>query len=117
MEPALLCLVVGLGLVLFVIRNLTQPQILSAEQIGALLLLALSMVLTMTSFLGYNLKFVQHQGRYLFPALAPIGLFFTLGFREVIAREHEALLFTLLFASLFAISLISLFGFVVPYFE
>ncbi|HUW94871.1 MAG TPA: hypothetical protein VMW58_03730, partial [Anaerolineae bacterium] len=27
-------------------------------------------------------KFVQHQGRYLFPALAPIGLAFALGLSE-----------------------------------
>ncbi len=39
---------------------------------GLLLLLALG--LTAGAYLGYNLSFVQHQGRYLFPALLPIAL-------------------------------------------
>ena len=30
--------------------------------------------LTMLLYLGYNLSFVQHQGRYLYPALIPMGL-------------------------------------------
>jgi 4-amino-4-deoxy-L-arabinose transferase-like glycosyltransferase len=38
-------------------------------------------------YLYYNLSFVQFQGRYLFPALAPIGLFATLGLREILSRR------------------------------
>ena len=92
---ALLCAVVGLGLVLFVIRNVRQ-RTLSSPQRMALGLLALSALLTFLSYLWYNLKFVQHQGRYLFPALVPIGLAFALGLREVLARDNAraaALLF------------------------
>lgn len=37
-------------------------------------LLALSALLTIGLYLYYNLSYVQHQGRYLFPALIPIGL-------------------------------------------
>ena len=37
---------------------------------------------TVLSYLYYNLTFVQHQGRYLFPALIPIGLAFTVGLRQ-----------------------------------
>jgi len=39
-----------------------------------LLILLLLLLLTTSLHIGYNLTFVQHQGRYLFPALIPIGL-------------------------------------------
>ena len=62
----------------------------------ALGLLTLSALLTLLSYLWYNLKFVQHQGRYLFPALIPMGLAFALGLREILAGDNAkavALLF------------------------
>ena len=39
---------------------------------------------TALQYLAYNVTFVQHQGRYLFPALMPIGLAFALGWREAL---------------------------------
>jgi len=84
---ALLCLAAGLGLILFVVKVFRQPHLLTPFQRGALALLALSFLLSLLSYLWYNAKFVQHQGRYLFPALVPIGLAFSLGLREVLARE------------------------------
>ena len=112
----LLCGVVGLGLVLFILKAVARPGSLSPDQRWALGLLALSALLTLGSYVWYNLTFVQHQGRYLFPAIVPLGLFFALGFRELIAEEHEGLLFVLLFLGLFALDLICLFRFIVPYF-
>jgi hypothetical protein len=41
--------------------------------------MASTVVLMFLGYAWYNLKFVQFQGRYLFPALIPLGLFFTLG--------------------------------------
>jgi hypothetical protein len=38
--------------------------------------------------LWYNTQFVQHQGRYLFTALVPIGLAVALGWREALRRER-----------------------------
>jgi hypothetical protein len=38
------------------------------------LLLTLSALLTLALYLYYNLTYVQHQGRYLFPALIPISV-------------------------------------------
>lgn len=55
-------------------RQQHQPTLLGAlpwPQIG---LLALLFLLTVGLHVGYNLTFVQHQGRYLFPAMIPIGL-------------------------------------------
>ncbi len=46
-------------------------------------LLALSALLTLMAFLWYNLTFVQHQGRYLFPALIPLSTAAVLGLRTL----------------------------------
>ncbi len=45
-------------------------------------LIAAWVLFTVLSYLYYNLTFVQHQGRYLFPALIPLGLAFTVGLRQ-----------------------------------
>jgi hypothetical protein len=45
-------------------------------------LLALSASITVLLYLYYNLNFVQHQGRYLFPALVPIGAAAAAGMRQ-----------------------------------
>ncbi len=44
-----------------------------------LLVLGLTFLLTLALHVGYNLTFVQHQGRYLFPALIPIAVGLTEG--------------------------------------
>lgn len=43
------------------------------------LVLALTFLLTLGLHVAYNLTFVQHQGRYLFPALIPIAVGFAAG--------------------------------------
>ena len=45
-------------------------------------------ILTLAAYLWYNTQFVQHQGRYLFTALVPIGLAAALGWREALRRER-----------------------------
>ena len=52
---------------------------LSPAQADGLRLLALSALLTTATYVWYNLTFVQHQGRYLFPALVPLALGAALG--------------------------------------
>ncbi|HUT18080.1 MAG TPA: DUF2142 domain-containing protein [Anaerolineae bacterium] len=54
---------------------------------ASLLLLLCSGILTLGSYLWYNLSFYQAQGRYLFPALIPIGLAWTLGLEESLRRR------------------------------
>ena len=44
-----------------------------------LLVLGLTFLLTLSLHVFYNLTFVQHQGRYLFPALIPIAVGFVVG--------------------------------------
>ncbi len=86
---ALLCALVGLGFLLFVAKVLRRRR-LTAFQARALGLLALSALFTLLSYLWYNVKFIQHQGRYLFPALVPIGLAFSLGLQEILDRGKLA---------------------------
>lgn len=68
---------------------LIRPQItdhrlqLLRPQSALLLLLAL---LTVGGFVYYNLTFVQHQGRYLFPALIPIGLMLAIGLDYILQK-------------------------------
>jgi 4-amino-4-deoxy-L-arabinose transferase-like glycosyltransferase len=57
-------------------------------QWAAVAVLALWAGLTLASYLWYNISFVQHQGRYLFRALLPIGLAVALGWREALERER-----------------------------
>ncbi len=52
----------------------------------AAVLLALLTLLTFGGLIYYNLTFVQHQGRYLFPALTPLGLVFTLGLDQWLSK-------------------------------
>ena len=52
---------------------------LAAHQTDGLRLLATSALLTLLVYLLYNVTFVQHQGRYLFPALIPLALGAALG--------------------------------------
>ncbi|UCC62232.1 MAG: DUF2142 domain-containing protein [Anaerolineae bacterium] len=90
-------------------------------------LLFLSALLTLLSYLWYNTKFVQHQGRYLFTALIPLGLAMALGWsamlgwgRALVSRlrridRFDRLLFVAPYAGLAVLDLVCLFVFVVPY--
>jgi 4-amino-4-deoxy-L-arabinose transferase-like glycosyltransferase len=85
-----------LGLGLWAGRTWQRRTVFARWQWAACGLLALSALLTLASYLWYNTQFLQHQGRYLFPALMPIGLAVALGWREALRREH-ALLLAILF--------------------
>jgi TRAP-type C4-dicarboxylate transport system permease small subunit len=54
-------------------------------------ILILLFVLTVGGYLYYNLTFVQHQGRYLFPALIPIGLAFAIGWWQILDTIKQVL--------------------------
>jgi hypothetical protein len=77
----------------------------SSEQKRALRILGLSALLTLLIYIGYNLKFVQHQGRYLFPALTPISLAAALSLRELFEpKTARAVAGALLLASLLTLT-------------
>jgi len=50
-------------------------------------MLSLWGLLTVASYLWYNVTFLQHQGRYLFRALLPFGLAMALGWRYALRRD------------------------------
>jgi hypothetical protein len=52
---------------------------LTAAQHDALILCGAALLMIGIAYLYYNLKFVQFQGRYLYPALIPISLCFAAG--------------------------------------
>jgi 4-amino-4-deoxy-L-arabinose transferase-like glycosyltransferase len=79
---AVVSVAVFAGFVLWLWRVVRKPASLGGFQRWALLLLLLVFLLVSAAHISYNLKFVQHQGRYLFPALVPIGLAFALGLSE-----------------------------------
>ncbi len=82
-----------------------------------LFLLALSAILTFLSFVWHNLTFVQHQGRYLFPALIPIGVAVALGLDAlagVLPQRLRSWAIAALFAGLAALDVYCLFRFIIP---
>jgi len=60
---------------------------LEARQRDGLLLLGASALITAALFVGYNLTFVQHQGRYLFTALPLVGLAAAAGLEQLLNRK------------------------------
>jgi len=85
--------------------------------IPSLLLFALSATLTFFSFAWLNLTFVQHQGRYLFPALIPIGMAAALGLDTLVGILPQRLrpwAMVALFAGLAMLDVYCLFKFIIP---
>ena len=50
------------------------------EQVHAWIILGLAVALAVLAYLYYNTEFQQHQGRYMFTLLVPLGLALALGF-------------------------------------
>jgi 4-amino-4-deoxy-L-arabinose transferase-like glycosyltransferase len=98
-------------------------------------ILTLLFLLTVAGYLYYNLTFVQHQGRYLFPALIPIGLAFSIGWDHLLGQlktgmlklttrskrdwtpwldEAQLILFALIFIYLARLDLVALQRYIIP---
>lgn len=54
--------------------NGERQEVVSGQESLHILVLGLTFLLTLALHVFYNLTFVQHQGRYLFPALIPIAV-------------------------------------------
>ncbi len=89
---ALLSVVLALGFMFYTLRLWRGEVRLAAWQGRALLLLVVSFALSLFTYLGYNIKFVQHQGRYLFTALGPIAAGAALGVEEILRWRTARLL-------------------------
>jgi 4-amino-4-deoxy-L-arabinose transferase-like glycosyltransferase len=94
-----------------------RPRLTPAQRGGGILLLA-AFCFTALTFLGYNLGFMQHQGRYLFPALIPLGIAGALGLARLaglLPRLVRPWAAAAPLAALAAFDVYCLFRFVVPH--
>ncbi len=74
------------GILWAVVRLISGPPDTEMDlfQVAVLILLGVMLTAVGVSYIGYNFKFVQHQGRYLFWGLLPISTIVALGWREVL---------------------------------
>ncbi|MGD2144177.1 MAG: glycosyltransferase family 39 protein [Anaerolineae bacterium] len=113
---ALLSIVLAGGFLAWLIRQ-RRPQTSNSVTYHRLGLLALSALFTLLSYGWYNLTFVQHQGRYLFPALVPMATAVGLGLDTLAGilptrLRHWAL--SAFFAALAAFDVYCLFKIIIP---
>ena len=111
---ALLCLAAALGLFRAVGRRAAMTP---AQNV---LLAAFTVLIALMGFvfLRFILTFFQAQGRYWYPALLPLALFFVLGLRGLLPRPAWfPALVGVLAAGLLALNLYTLFGLLLPRFS
>ncbi len=84
-------LILAMGLAAWLLGLGRGERRLSRFQGWGLATLTLLLLAAVASYAWYNLRFVQHQGRYLFPALPAIALFAALAWQEAL-RPRTALL-------------------------
>jgi len=83
----LLTLIVGAGWVILLLRRRSPDP--RRRLHGSTFILLLTLIFTLLLYLGYNLTFVQHQGRYLFPALIPLACAVAVGLGMVWDKVGE----------------------------
>jgi 4-amino-4-deoxy-L-arabinose transferase-like glycosyltransferase len=94
-----------------------RPRVTPHQRLSLILLLA-SGILTGLMFAWYNSKFLQHQGRYLFPALIPIGTAAALGLNQLaglLPQKVRAWTLSGLFGGMALFAVYCLFKVVVPF--
>lgn len=106
--------VAGLGAGLWLLRPWRSRAQRSPEQRWSWLILSALLALVAAAHVYYNLKFVQPQGRYLFPALIPLSAFWVAGLDELSNARHARLLFGLLYVLMLALDYVALAWFIVP---
>ena len=102
------------GVVLFAWKIFRQRNLLSTAQWWSVALLAAMLATAIAAYIGYNFKFFQLQGRYLFPATTAISFFLVIGLREIMAREYQRIAFTILYVGMLALDGACLFLFILP---
>jgi 4-amino-4-deoxy-L-arabinose transferase-like glycosyltransferase len=88
--------------------------------LAGLLILGSTLVMSVVVFVTYNLTFVQHQGRYLFSSLVPIGIGVAVGWAAVVdplTRRFQRAGYLLplgLAVGLVGLDLLALYRFILP---
>ncbi len=104
-------------------RQLAKADDLEGAEPNWLLVFAIlagTFVVSLSLFLGYNLTFVQHQGRYLFSALIPISIAVALVWGIIfwpVSRRWPAAAYLLPFGlviGLVGLDLLALYRFIIP---
>lgn len=85
--------VIFLGVLWSIVRFISggPDTDMDAFQLAVLILFGLMLLVVTTGYIGYNFKFVQHQGRYFFWGLLPISTVVALGWREVLQPLQGAI--------------------------
>jgi hypothetical protein len=110
----ILCAIAALGFTFYVIRMIRHRELLTEIQHWCVGLLAALLVVAIIDYIGYNFKFYQLQGRYLFPAMISIAFVLVTGLRELIAREYQRIILAMLYVGFITLDVVCLFWFSVP---
>jgi hypothetical protein len=114
---AVLSLLALCGLGLFAVRVARGAEALEPWQRRALLMLLLAVVLIFAQTFGLIIvRGIHQQGRYLFPALVPLAMLFTLGLREWVPVRHRGLFPLALVLGMFVLDSVSLCCYIIPHF-
>lgn len=81
-----------------------------------LLFLMLGVGVTVLAIMRFELLGMGSQGRYLFTAIIPIFLFLSLGLSALFPTKIHRYVIPAIFLGLFAFSMISLFGYIIPHY-
>jgi hypothetical protein len=110
------------GLISFIYKVTRGSKSFAGWQIKGLLMFSLAICLIVVQTIARQVSFsigcplCRPQGRYLLPAIIPIASLFILGLREVFPlRYHKFWLFALV-SGFVALDLLSLIGYVIPFF-
>jgi hypothetical protein len=105
------------GLGFFAVRVVRRTETLETWQKRTLLMLLLAVVLIFAQTFGLMIvQGIPQQGRYLFPALIPLAVFFTLGLREWVPARHRGLFSLALVLGMFVLDSVSLCCYIIPHF-
>ncbi|MGH2457420.1 MAG: DUF2142 domain-containing protein [Chloroflexota bacterium] len=82
----------------------------------AVALLLLEVLLVIVGVVFYNLRYLQPQGRYFFPALPALAILSVAGIGELIRDEHRGLVIAIAGCALYGLCVFSLFQVIGPAF-
>jgi hypothetical protein len=102
------------GALLWVIRLVRRRQEFAPETRWTWLLLGAMLTLAVAAHVYYNLKYVQPQGRYLFPGLIPLAAFWSAGLDEMLNARYVRGVLVALYLVMLGLDYIALAWYIVP---
>ncbi len=102
------------GALLWVVRLTRERKTFAVEIRWTWILLGALLTLGVAAHVYYNLKYVQPQGRYLFPGLGALAAFWAAGLYEIFNARYARILLALLYVVMLALDYAALAWFIVP---